>query len=194
MAVEGVSMEKTSYGPIAEASGRWWLFIVTGIIYILFSLVVLRFDKSSITAVGVVTGLMLLALGFGDILAAFVSDSWKWLYGLLGAVMTIGGVMAIVYPNKTFLVLAEIIGFVFVVVGALRIVEAFMLKGEEFWWATLVGGILMLLLGFWAGGRFYLGRSAYLILVWVGFGALIRGVMQIVMAFQLRGIHKDLTR
>ena len=37
-----------------EASGLWWLFLVIGIIWLWASLVVLRFDNRSITAVGII--------------------------------------------------------------------------------------------------------------------------------------------
>ena len=39
----------------------------------------------------------------------------------------------------------------------------------------------------WAAG--YPGRSASLLVVWVGIGALIRGITQLVLAFQVRKIH-----
>ena len=44
------------------------------------------------------------------------------------------------------------------------------------------------MLGFWASG--YPGRSAALLILWVGIGALIRGVTQLVLAFQVRKLHE----
>ena len=46
-------------------------------------------------------------------------------------------------------------------------------------------GILELLIGVWVVG--YPGRSAWLLILWVGLGALIHGVTQIVFAFQVHG-------
>ena len=54
----------------------------------------------------------------------------------------------------------------------------------EMWWLNLITGILMIALGIWAAG--YPGRSAALLLAWVGIGAIIRGVFEITTAFRMR--------
>jgi uncharacterized membrane protein HdeD (DUF308 family) len=48
-----------------------------------------------------------------------------------------------------------------------------------------VVGILEILLGFWASQQ-YLSVKRALLLVWVGFFALFRGISEIVIAFQVR--------
>jgi uncharacterized membrane protein HdeD (DUF308 family) len=53
------------------------------------------------------------------------------------------------------------------------------------WGLGLVAGILMLLLGIWVSQRYY-PASAALILIWVGFMAMFRGIGQFVMAFGVR--------
>ena len=63
---------------------------------------------------------------------------------------------------------------------------------NEFWWLGLVTGILELLLGFWASQQLFPARAA-LILVWVGFLALFRGISEIALAFQIRRVHKVVT-
>jgi uncharacterized membrane protein HdeD (DUF308 family) len=52
-------------------------------------------------------------------------------------------------------------------------------------WLGLVVGILEILLGFWAAQQYRPVQGA-LLLVWVGFFAIFRGVSEIVVAFQLR--------
>jgi uncharacterized membrane protein HdeD (DUF308 family) len=52
----------------------WWLFLVTGIAWLLISLIVLRFDVTSIAAVGALLGvifLMAMFRGFTEIFLAF---------------------------------------------------------------------------------------------------------------------------
>jgi uncharacterized membrane protein HdeD (DUF308 family) len=52
----------------------WWLFLVTGIAWLLISLIVLRFDVTSIAAVGALLGvifLMAMSRGFTEIFLAF---------------------------------------------------------------------------------------------------------------------------
>ena len=52
------------------------------------------------------------------------------------------------------------------------------------WWLGLVAGILELVLGFWASQQRLPARGA-LLLIWVGFFALFRGISEIVIAFEL---------
>jgi uncharacterized membrane protein HdeD (DUF308 family) len=58
------------------------------------------------------------------------------------------------------------------------------------WWLQLVGGIIELVLGFWAAG-FY-GRSATLLIAWVAAFTIIRGIRDIVMAFRVNAIKYEL--
>ena len=56
------------------------------------------------------------------------------------------------------------------------------------WWLQLIIGIVELLIGFWAAG--YWGRSATLLIVWVGVIALTRGITEMIFAFKLRSVGK----
>jgi uncharacterized membrane protein HdeD (DUF308 family) len=62
---------------------------------------------------------------------------------------------------------------------------------NEVWWLGLVVGIIEVLLGFWASQQYYPARAA-LILLWVGFFALFRGITEIVTALQVRSADRDL--
>ena len=55
-------------------------------------------------------------------------------------------------------------------------------------------GIIELLLGFWAAGPGFeqYGRKALLLVLWVGFTCLFRGITEIIFAFKLHGLKKDL--
>ena len=57
--------------------------------------------------------------------------------------------------------------------------------GIEGWAQEPCGGILEVLLGFWASQQYLPVRGA-LLLIWVGFFALFRGISEIVIAFELR--------
>jgi uncharacterized membrane protein HdeD (DUF308 family) len=70
--------------------------------------------------------------------------------------------------------------------GTLEIIQSTMTRAlNPLWGLGLTAGILELLLGFWASQQYYPARAA-LILVWVGFFALFRGIGQIVLAFGVR--------
>jgi uncharacterized membrane protein HdeD (DUF308 family) len=55
------------------------------------------------------------------------------------------------------------------------------------WGLLLASGIIELAIGVWAIG--YPGRSAWLLILWVGIAALVRGITEIVLAFKLRGVR-----
>ena len=49
-------MDSSSKMASRAASGLWWLFLVTGILWLLISVIVLRFNITSVASVGVLLG------------------------------------------------------------------------------------------------------------------------------------------
>jgi uncharacterized membrane protein HdeD (DUF308 family) len=52
-----------------------------------------------------------------------------------------------------------------------------------------VSGILMLIIAFWVGGQFFFDK-AYTLLVFSGMWALLKGLLDILRAFQIRMVGK----
>jgi uncharacterized membrane protein HdeD (DUF308 family) len=173
-----------------EITGVWWMFLITGIAWLIIALIVLRFDITSIATVGALLGVVFLIAGLNEGMIAVVSPSWKWAHLALGILYLIGGFLAFASPYDAFWALASILGFLLVLKGSLDVIVSAMTKDvNEFWWLGLVTGILELLLGFWASQQLFPARAA-LILIWVGFAALLRGITEIAMALQIRRLHK----
>jgi uncharacterized membrane protein HdeD (DUF308 family) len=169
-----------------EASDLWWVFLVTGIIWLWASIVVLRFDNRSITAVGVILGVVFLGAAANEAMIAGFSLGWRWLHWLLAGIFLLGALWAFIRPEDAFWALASVLGFVLVIKGTADIAEAVTTKPvNDLWWVQLVVGILEVLLAFWVSQQFYPARADLLIL-WVGFAALFRGVTEIALAFRLR--------
>ncbi|MBN2167617.1 MAG: DUF308 domain-containing protein, partial [Actinobacteria bacterium] len=159
-----------------QVSKLWWLWVVLGILWIIVSLIVLQFSESSLTAVGVVIGIMLLVAGIQEFMMAAVVEGWKWLWILFGVVFIIAGIVALAYPKNTFAAVADMLGFLFLLVGIVWIIEAFAVKQvNDLWWLNLVAGILLIILAFWTGGQFFITK-AYTLLVFAGAWALAQGV------------------
>jgi len=168
----------------------WWLFLVTGSLWILFSLVVFRFNINTVTGIGIAIGAVCIAAGVNEMLAVGASSGgWKVVRGVLGVLFVLIGIVALVYPNRTFVEVAAIFSFFLVLKGSFDVVTALVLRREvDLWWVPLLVGVAEILLGFWAAGNF--GREAVLLVVWVGAAALARGVMEIVLAIRLREIGR----
>jgi uncharacterized membrane protein HdeD (DUF308 family) len=176
-----------------EITGVWWLFLITGIAWLIIALIVLRFDTTSIGTVGVLLGVVFLIAGLNEAMIGVVRPSWKWAHFALAILFVIGGFTAFAKPYNAFWALASLLGFLLVLKGSLDVIVSAMTKDvNEFWWLGLVTGILELLLGFWASQQFFPARAT-LILIWVGFAALFRGFSEIAMAFQIRRLHKVAT-
>lgn len=172
-----------------EAPRMWWLWLVTGVAWIVASLVILQFDKASVTTVGVIIGCMFVFAGVEQLAMAAATEHLRWLWITFGILMLIAGVVAFVRPENTFAGFADILGFLFLLVGVWWTIEAFVSQGTNpLWWLSLISGILMLIMAFWTAGQFFI-EKAYILLVFAGIWALMHGVTDIVRAFQIRKLR-----
>jgi uncharacterized membrane protein HdeD (DUF308 family) len=178
-----------------EVTGSWWLFLITGVAWLLIALIVLRFDITSVASVGALLGVILLIAGVNEFMVLGLRDvGWKWVHGILGALFVVGGIWAFIHPIGAFYELASILGFLLVLKGAMDLTGSVIQREvSELWWLGVITGGLEILLGFWASQQMFAPR-AILILVWVGFFAIFRGVNEIVLAFEMRHAHKELGR
>jgi uncharacterized membrane protein HdeD (DUF308 family) len=174
---------------LAEVLPPWWLMLITGIGWTLVALILLRFDYTSVSSIAILFGIVAIAAGVMELLALFIAGGWwKLLHAVLALVFVVAGIVSFIHPGDTFVALAAIFSFFLVVAGTFDIIMAISTRHEiEVWWLQLVGGIIELVLGFWAAG--YYGRSAVLLIAWVAAFAIIRGVRDIVLAFRIREVQ-----
>lgn len=175
---------------IGKLSKMWWMWLVTGIIWVVLSLVILQFRESSVTTVGIIIGLMFFLAGIQNLFIGTIAEGWKWLWILFGVVFLIAGGVALISPKDTVAAFASVLGFLFLVFGVFWMVEAFFSReNNQLWWMGLIAGILMVFLAFWTGSQ-YLVTRVYTLLAFAGFWALMHGIMDITKAFQFKNIGK----
>ena len=172
-------------------SRLWWLWLIAGFAWIVIALVILQFDQASVTTVGVLIGIMFVLSGFQQLAFGALVGGWlRLVMFLFGLLLLVAGVITFISPENTFAAIADILGFLFLIVGHFWIIPAF---GErdvnEFWWFGLISGIAMIVLAFWTGGQFFIHR-VYVLLVFAGIWALFHGVNDIIRAFQIRELGK----
>ena len=180
---------------VREGARYWWVFLLSGIAWLLIAWLVLRMDITSIAAVGVLLGVVFLFASVNEVgLGSLMSGGWKILHYVMALIFFIGGLWSLVRPVDSFFALASVLGLILIFYGTFEIARAFSSRDvNPYWWIGLVTGILLLLLAFWVSGsdRVYaLAQRSYLILFWVGFMALFKGITQVVMAFGIRHAGK----
>ena len=179
---------------LQRITSYWWVGLLAGIAWTVISVVILKFTNASVTTVGILTGIMFLVFAAEEFLLAAIDRRARWLWAIFGVLLTAAGIVALIHPVSTFAGLADIIGFVFLTIGVLWLIQAFMQRAfNDLWWMQLISGILMVGMAFWVSGQFYLTRAATL-LVFAGIWAMMKGITDIIRAFQIREIGKTLNQ
>jgi uncharacterized membrane protein HdeD (DUF308 family) len=169
----------------------WWLWLVTGIAWFAASLVILQFDEASITTVGIIIGVMFACAAAQQFVYAAFAPALRWLWALFGVLFAAAAVVAFINPEETFAGLADISGFLFLLVGVWWILKAFLDRATStVWWLGLLAGVLMVILAFWTSGQFFI-EKAYTLLVFAGIWALMQGIVNIAAAFAVRAMRDE---
>ncbi len=182
------SLDDSSLRPLLHQLARyWWVELLLGVFWVVVAIVVLKFNHASVVTVGVLTGIMFLVFAAEEFLLAVLDKgASRWVWVLFGVLLAASGIVALSDPEATFAGFADILGFVFLMIGILWTVQAFAERVfNDLWWLSLISGILMVGLAFWVSGQFFLTRAATL-LVFAGIWAMVKGITDIVRAFQLR--------
>jgi hypothetical protein len=191
---------KSAAAPIPSAlretartvTGYWWVPLLSGVAWLAISLVILQFDDASVTTVGVLIGFMFLLAGIHNVTLAMLTGGLRWVWAVFAVLMLVAAVICFVDPEETFAGLADILGFLFLLVGLWWMVRSFLERPiNPLWWIGLISGVLMTVMAFWTAGQFFIER-AYVLLVFAGIWALMEGVSSIVRAFEIRRVRETL--
>ena len=183
------------FGPreiLEETADRWWMFLITGIAWLVFALLVFQLDYTTVYAISILFGVVAIMAGVNEFFSISVSSTgWKWVHGILGVLFVLVWIYALWNPYDTFATLAALVGFFLLAKGVFDITVAFVTKDEfELWWMQLVIGLIEILLAFWVAGNFR--EKALLLVIYVGIIALARGISEIFVAFKLKGLRRRL--
>lgn len=180
-----------SYGQslVPALSRNWWALALRGVAAVLFGLAALFLPGITLTALILLFGAYALVDGAFAIVAA-VRESGRrgrwWLLLVEGVFGVVVGVLTLVWPGLTALVLLYFIAAWAVVTGILEIVGAVRLRRDiEGEWALVLGGMVSVIFGLILA---FLPGVGLLSLVWlIGIYAMVFGVSLLVLAFRVRG-------
>lgn len=176
-----------------EASKWWWVFLLTGIAWLMVGFVVLRLDVTSVATVGFLIGAMFVMAAVNEAMLASASNGgWKFVHYALAVIFVFGAVWSFLNPGESVFTLASVLGFVLLFQGTVTIMTSIASKdANPMWGFGLAAGILELVLAFWVS-QTYIAPRVTLILIWAGIMAIFRGVEHIVLAFSVRSASKEM--
>lgn len=173
---------------------HWWVFLVRGILAVLFGVAAFFWPALTLGALVVLFGAFAFADGFFTLIAAIRGrseiDRW-WLY-LLEAVAGMGvGVLTFFWPGVTAVVLLMFIAGWAIVTGVFEIAAAIRLrKVIEGEWALALSGALSVLFGLILFARPGAGALA---VVWIiGAYAVAFGIVMVVLSLRFRSLAREL--
>jgi uncharacterized membrane protein HdeD (DUF308 family) len=189
----GMPAEQTSLREkVREITGYWWVGLVAGITWLVISLVILQFDSASVTTVGVLVGVMFVLAAVQNVAVMTLAVEHRWVPALFSVLFLVSAAICFIDPVSTFAGLADMLGFLFLLVGVWWMTQSFLERPvNPMWWLTLISGILMTGIAFWAAGQLF-ATKAYTLLVFAGIWALMQGTVDIVRAFEVRRANKEL--
>lgn len=166
---------------------NWWLFLVRGIVAILFGVAAIALPGITLGTLVIFFGAYAIVDGVMSIAAAIRGDSRmpRWWLVVVGLSGIAAGLLAIVWPAITALLLLTFIGAWAVVRGLFEIIGAIALRREiDNEWMLIFGGLLSVLFGIFV---LVAPGAGALALIWViGIIAILIGVTLVGFAFRLR--------
>ena len=167
---------------------NWWAIALRGVAAIIFGIMALLMPAITLAALILLFGVFAVVEGIFSVIAAVRGHSGapRWFLLLEGVVGIAAGVVAFVWPGLTAIVLLYVIAAWAIITGVLEIAAAARLhnriRGE--WWLVL-GGILSVVAGVWMMRS--PGSGALAVVLLIGAYVLLFGILQVVLAFRLRG-------
>ncbi len=174
---------------------NWWLLLIAGIAYIILGFLVWNHPGETILVAAIYIGIILIVTGaLQSILAIRERDGMeKWgMYLAFGLIDVVLGAVFLFNPIATAVALTLVLGIWFLFRGIIEVVNSFRLKQEglEYWWLSLMGGIVLTVLGFLITGKPLSGAMAIVTLI--SFAFWFKGIIMIVISLGLRKVKRNL--
>ncbi|MEJ2286392.1 MAG: HdeD family acid-resistance protein [Desulfobacterales bacterium] len=112
-----------------------------------------------------------------------IAKYW-WTFVIRGLLAIAFGLIALVWPGITLIVLVFLFGFYAILEGILSIIAAVINRGMRSWWVLLLEGLASLIVG--CAAFIWPGLTAVVLLIFIAIWAILTGLLEIWAAVQLR--------
>ena len=174
---------------------NWWLFLLRGILGIIFGLIALIFPGPTMLSLVLLFSAYMLVDGIFAIVSAVRAirrreDRWGLLIfeGLLNIAV---GILAFLWPGITVIAFVILVAAWAIVSGGLMTAAGFRLNVDHGRWWLILGGLLSIAFGVLLVIAPLIG--AVVLTWWIGAYAIAFGVALIIFSFKLRSRQHELT-
>ena len=95
-------------GPFRDMTRLWWLYLVFGVLWILFGMWLWSYRVGSLVALAALIGVTFIFSGVTEIIIGLRLPAYGWLAVLLGAISVVAGFIVLIWPGPTLYVIARI--------------------------------------------------------------------------------------
>lgn len=170
-------------------ASTWWIFLVAGIVSLVFGAIILSVDWG-VESLAAFIGTLFIIQGAAWLITRPL-DGGDRTTNVVGGLLGAGaGIALLVWPDAGLYTLAAFVGIWIVVSGAVHVVGAIVNRHAPHWWIVLVLGLIEIPIGMWALRR--PGLTLAVIITLTGVWAIVTGVWQCLIAFELRNLPRRL--
>jgi uncharacterized membrane protein HdeD (DUF308 family) len=137
MGIEGD--DRTLTAAVADVAKVWWVVLVVGIIFLGFGIVMLFDVAAGATTIAIIVGAFLIFDGLVEVISGGRRGGSRAWAVVLGLLLVAAGIVAIVWPGVTFLVIAIVWGLAMLVGGIARAIASATLRGYGWGWLVVLG-------------------------------------------------------
>lgn len=177
---------------LAFAKANWWMFLLGGVLYIVFGVLALMRPAEALLALSLLFAWFVLLDGVVSVVRALgakgIDGRWWVFFG--GLVSILIGLYALLGPVNTVLLFVFVIAFQAIVFGAATFMFGVSIRkavsGEWVLYLTGVVSVIFGLLLLWAPGIGGLSVS-----LTIGAWALVTGILRVVFALRVRSLARS---
>ncbi len=165
----------------------WGLYLLTGVISLVFGGIILSVDWS-LDSLAAFIGAFFIIQGAAWLVTKPLDGGDRTTNVVGGLVGAGAGLALLVWPDKSLYTLGVFIGIWVISSGVLRVVGAIANRHAPHWWLVLALGLIEIPIGVWAMRR--PGVTIAVLITLTGVWAIVTGVWQCVVAFEVRNLPK----
>ncbi len=169
-------------------SRRWWLIVLRGVVAVVFGLLAVAWPEITVLALALLWGIYVLADGISAAMIGVAGTGQERALHLgIGALGVLTGVLALVWPGITAMVLLVVIAVWAIIAGIMQIAAAVRLRRViQREWFLAVSGVVSLVLGLLLIVQ--PAEGAIALVIAIATFVIAWGVVLIVLGFRLRAL------